>query len=141
VVFIIDQGSVFDAPMDKVWKYLNEADQEQHAHASMTNVQYSQEGEHGIMSFETPGPGGMMMKQKLKITMLPPVGWVMEYLEGPLAGSKSMQFYHAMGNKTGVTVVGEFVSKMMPENQIHGAVMQQLETAFNEDQANLKKFM
>jgi hypothetical protein len=82
-----------------------------------------------------------MMKQKLKITMLPPVGFVQEYIEGPLTGSKSMQFYQSMGNRTGVTVVGEFVSTMMPESQIHGAVMTQLETAFNEDQANLKKFM
>jgi hypothetical protein len=82
----------------------------------------------------------MKMKQKMRLTMLPPVGFLSEYIEGPLTGSKSMQFYHPMGNRTGVTVVDEFVSTMIPESQIHGAVMQQLETAFNEDQANLKKF-
>jgi hypothetical protein len=32
------------------------------------------------------------------------------------------------------------VSSMLPENQIHGVVMQQLEMAFKEDQENLKKF-
>jgi hypothetical protein len=82
----------------------------------------------------------MKFQQKMKLTMLPPVGFVTEYVEGPLKGSKSMQFYHPMGSKTGVTVVGEFVSTMLPENQIHGVVMQQLETAFSEDQANLKNF-
>jgi hypothetical protein len=141
MVFIIDQGSVFDAPADKVWKYVTEADNEQHQHSSLRNVEYTPEGERaGVLSFDTEGPGGMKIKQKLRMTMLPPVGFLQEYIEGPLAGSKAMQFYHPMGDKTGVTVVGEFVSSMLPENQIHGVVMQQLETAFNEDQANLKKF-
>ncbi len=140
MVFIIDQGSVFDAPSEKVWKYLNEASSEQHQHTMMTNVEFSMDGEHPVLAFETPGPGGMKVKQKIKMTMLPPVGFVSEYIEGPLTGSKAMQFYHPMGNRTGVTVVGEYVSSMIPENQLHSMVMQQLEMAFNEDQANLKKF-
>jgi len=141
MVFVIDQGSVFDAPIDKIWKYITTANNDQHNHTSMMNVQYSIEGEHPILAFETEGPGGSKMKQKLKLTMLPPTGYLMEYVEGPLKGSKAMQFYHAMGDKTGITVAGEFVSTIMPENMIHGMVMQQLEMAFNEDQVNLKKFM
>jgi hypothetical protein len=140
MVFVIDQGSVFDAPVDKVWKYVNEANTDQHSHTAMRNVQFSMDGEHPVLSFETEGPGGMKFQQKMKMTMVPPVGFLTEYIDGPLKGSKSMQFYHPMGDKTGVTVVGEFVSSMLPENQIHGVVMQQLETAFNEDQANIKKF-
>lgn len=140
MVFIIDQGSVFDAPPEKVWKYVNEANTEQHQHDAMRNVDFSMDGEHPVLGFETEGPGGVKIKQKIKMTMLPPVGFLTEYVEGPLSGSKSMQFYHPMGNKTGVTVVGEFVSSMIPENQIHGMVMQQLEMIFNEDQANIKKF-
>jgi len=48
-------------------------------------------------------------------------------------------FYFPNGNKTGVTVVGEFTSSMMPdENQLKQAVMSFLEQAFNEDSAYLQ---
>ena len=92
------------------------------------------------MSFENEGPGGMMMKSKVKFTMFPPVGFLMEYVEGPMTGSKSMQYYQPMGGRTGVTVVGEFVSKELPEQQIKPIVTHGLETAFDEDSTNLQKF-
>jgi hypothetical protein len=57
MVFIIDQGSVFDAPLEKIWRYMTTADEQQHQHNSIRNVQYTQEGDHGLMTFDTPGPG------------------------------------------------------------------------------------
>jgi hypothetical protein len=140
MVFIIDEGSVFDSPLDKIWRYMETADGDEHVHRSMTNVQMEMEGDNPVMTFETPAPGGMKATNKMRITMFVPVGILMEYLEGPLAGSKVMQYYKPMGNRTGITVVGEYTSKMMQGDQLKGMVMQNLEQAFNEDQANLLKF-
>jgi len=77
---------------------------------------------------------------KIKATPMVPVGRTMEYLEGPLAGSKVISYYIPKGNKTGVTVVGEHVSKVIPENQIRAIVISQLEQSFREDTENLKNF-
>jgi hypothetical protein len=39
-----------------------------------------------------------------------PLGLVVEALEGPIAGSKFFNYYTPKGNKTGVTVIGDFKS-------------------------------
>ncbi len=93
-----------------------------------------------VISFETEGPGGMKATNKIKLTFFPPVGYLMEYVEGPLTGSKAMQHYVPMGNRTGVTVTGEYLSAMIPQNQLKAAVLAQLEQAFNEDNVTLQKF-
>ena len=73
---------------------------------------------------------------KIKSTPLLPVGRMMEYVEGPLAGSRSFLYYVPMGDRTGVTVVGEFVSRSIPENQLKSVVLSQLERSYNEDNEN-----
>ena len=56
-----------------------------------------------------------------------------------MAGSRSFQFYTPKGNETGVTVVGEFVAKGVPEVALKGAVLAFLGTVFDEDQKNLSR--
>ncbi len=137
MVFIHDEGSKFKAPLDKVWK-LNQSEG-QHDHPSLRNQKAEQEGDHMIISYETAMPDGTWAKNKSRMTAHPPLGIMFETLEGPMAGSKSFQYYTPKGKETGVTVVGEFTSKMIPESQLQKAVMAFLETVFNEDQKNLAK--
>ena len=70
---------------------------------------------------------------------MPPLGALFEILDGPLAGSKSLQYYLPKGKETGVTVVGEWKSSVMSDDQVKKAVMGFLQTVFDEDQANLTK--
>jgi hypothetical protein len=137
MVFIHDEGSEFHATLDKVWK-LNMSEGE-HSHPSLRNSRSEMEGEHPILRYETQMPDGSWAKNKVRLTLLPPVGIAFETLEGPMAGSKSFQYYTPKGAKTGVTVVGEWVSPGAPEAVIRGAVLKFLETVFNEDQANIAK--
>ena len=72
--------------------------------------------------------------------MFPPTGMIIEITAGPMAGSKMFTLYHPKGNKTEVTIVGDFVSKQIPEDQIEPAVRGMLEMFYNEDVAGLKSF-
>jgi hypothetical protein len=135
MVFILDEGSTFKAPLDKVWK-LNQSEGE-HSHPSLRNQKGEQQGEHLILSYETQMPDGSWTKNKVRTTAFPPVGIAFETLEGPMTGSKSFQFYTPKGNETGITVVGEFVSKGVPDAALKGAVMAFLARVFDEDSKNL----
>jgi hypothetical protein len=137
MVFIIDEGSKFKAPLDKVWK-LNQSEG-QHSHPSLRNQRGEQQGEHVILTYETQMPDGSWAKQKVRTTAYPPVGIAFETLEGPMAGSRSFQFYTPKGNETAVTVVGEFVSKGVPDAALKAGVLAFLGTVFDEDQKNLTK--
>ena len=46
-----------------------------------------------------------------------------EHLEGPTAGSRAFVYYMPKGNKTGITLVGEFVLSGMDEKTTRDAVM------------------
>jgi hypothetical protein len=137
MVFVFDDGSKFNATLDKIWK-LNRSEGE-HDHPSLKNQRVEMEGEHVILFYETAMPDGTLVKHKTRTTAFPPLGIVLETLEGPMTGSKSFQFYTPEGSETGVTVVGEFTSKMIPEAEMKQAVMAFLDTMFKEDSNNLAK--
>jgi hypothetical protein len=135
MVFIIDEGSTFKAPIEKVWK-LNMSEGN-HSHPSLKNPSTEMEGEHPILSYETQMPDGSWAKNRVKMTLLPPVGVGFETLEGPMAGSTSFQFYTPKGSETTITVVGNWTAKGVPDEAIRQGVLGFLDTMFKEDQANL----
>jgi len=137
MVFIRDEGSEFNAPIDKVWE-LNMTEGK-HSHPSLRNQSSAMEGEHPILKYETQMPDGSWAKNKVRMTVLPPVGIAFETLEGPMAGTKSFQYYTPKGSKTGITVVGDWKAPGVPDEAIRAGVLKFLETVFNEDQANLAK--
>jgi hypothetical protein len=139
MVYIIDEGSTFKAPLDKVWK-LNMSEGN-HLHPSLRNQGSSMEGEHPILTYETKMPDGSWAKNRVKMTLLPPVGIGFETLEGPMAGSTSFQFYTPKGAETGITVVGNWTAKGVPDEMIRQAVLGFLDTVFREDRANLARMV
>ena len=139
LVFILDEGGEFDAPVEKFWRFMSTPG-DHHKHASMSNRKFEKDGNNTVMSFEVESPYGAKTQVKIRSSPLVPVGRMLEYLEGPLAGSKVMSYYIPKGQKTGVTLVGEYVSKVIPEGQIKTVVMNQLEQSFKEDTENLKNF-
>jgi hypothetical protein len=139
LVFIIDDESVFDAPLEKIWRFMSTPG-DHHKHAGVKNRRIEPEGNIMVMSFEMELPNGSTSHIKIRSTTLPPVGRMLEYLEGPLAGSKILSYYVPMGKRTGVHVVGEYVSNTIPEEQLRSFVMNNLEQTFLEDSENLKNF-
>jgi len=121
MVFILDEGSEFNAPLSKVWALAQS--ETAHKHSSQIEPRRSMEGEHGVLAFGSKMPDGSVARHKMKVHLAPPV----------------MQYYVPKGNKTGVIIVGDAMSKVIPESQLKGAVLMGLEVAFNEDVENLKR--
>lgn len=141
MVFIEDAGSMFDAPVDRVWK-LNQAHTTDSAkiHPSTRNNKTEMTGDTTfISSWETDGPDGKPLKMKIRGSMFVPLGIAFEILEGPMAGSQFFNYYIDRGDRTGVTVVGNFKSPLISEEQLKPMVLAYLEQAFNEDAAYLAK--
>jgi hypothetical protein len=138
-VFIEDSGSYFEAPIDKIWKLAEAHWKELHKiHPAMKNSKSEMTSENSsIVSYDTDMQG-QTIKNRIKITTHYPLGMTFEMLEGPMAGSKFYNYYIPKGNRTGVTVVGDFKSPDMSEEMIKQAVLSFLEHGFNEDVAYLK---
>ena len=137
MVHVKDEGSTFDAPLDTVWKYLQMPEDHNRTHKSR-NFRSKPLAENMMeMSWEA-NIGGSWVPLRTRLTALPPVGVAIEMLEGPMAGSKFFNIYTPMGARTGITVVGEFTSKMIPPAQLEASVRGFLEQVYNEDAAAIK---
>ena len=140
MVLIVDEGSEFEAPLEKVWK-LSEAHAKDAAkiHPGGKNYKGENISEYAAIQSWESDMQGQTIKTKIRVTRFYPLGVAIELLEGPVSGSKFFNYYIPNGNRTGVTVVGDFKSPIMTdENQLRQAVLSFLEQAFNEDSAYLK---
>jgi len=135
MVYLLDEGSVFNAPIERVWEYLRS---EQHIHPSMSSVTREVTGDTATITSERT-IGGKRVKMKIKNTLYPPFGMVQEHLEGPTAGSRAFLYYIPKGDKTGVTVIGDFRLEGADEQRTKDTVLAQLQITFDEDNANLMK--
>jgi len=138
MVRIRDDG-VFDAPIEKVWKYVNDNQNHQHESFQITKV-LEQKGNAMTIEARVANPSGGKDMEKYIMTMNPPKGFTLEYLSGAMKGSKQTHTYTSMGNRTRVDVDGEFVGKGMDDNTIRKNVLAYYAMVFNEDNANLKKY-
>jgi hypothetical protein len=136
-VYVIHQGSAFDVPIDKVWKYLSS---DQHRHPSVKVLNREAVGNTVTLTSERNIMGKKALV-KVRNTLYPPFGMVQEHLEEPHKGSRAFQYYIPKGNKTGVCVVGDYMIQGVSnddEQSIREAVLEQAKTIFDEDNSNLK---
>ena len=142
MTFIQDSGSVFEAPLEMVWKLAEDhVEQGNKIHPNTRNNKAEIIDETSfINSWEQDDENSQTIRMKVKGTTYYPLGIAFEILEGPFADSKYFVYYFLLDNdnsKTGVTVVGDFKSNVIPEEQIKLTVLSFLEKVFSEDVAYL----
>jgi len=138
MVHIRDEG-VFDAPVEKIWRYLN--DEHAHSHGLVKVTGMRDQTEKGLtLDLEVKRPDGSTHTEAWKITMNPPTSMYTEVLAGPMKGTKHTYTYTPMGQKTKVVVEGEFTAQGLDDAATRKSVLAMLEMVFNEDNANLQKF-
>jgi len=133
MVYIVDEGSELDMPLEKLWEYLPS---ESHKHSAKV---ISREVQGNVITLTSERDvNGKTVRSKLRLTMYPPLGVAQEHLEGPTAGSKVFSYYTRKGNKTAITVVGDYKMAGANDEDTRNAVMQMLGWSFDEDVANIK---
>ena len=137
MVHIKDEGSYFDAPLDTVWKYVQDGERHNATHQSR-NYNMKPLGENVMELSWEANMNGNWQKVKTRTTVLAPLGLAIEMIEGPMAGSKFVNLYTPAGNRTGITVIGDFASKSIPAAQLEGAVRGFLDQVYTEDAAVIK---
>lgn len=134
MVFVRDEGSVFNAPLDAVWSFLSRgsAHDEVHHHRNVERKTLS--GNSGEISWDQDFEG-KSVRFKLRWTSFAPFGLAYEALDGPFLGSKFFVYYRPRGDKTRVTVVGDFASPTIPAVRLETTVLKYLALEFEEDNA------
>ncbi len=133
MVYLKDEGSVFDAPIEFVWKYIYGAEDHDSAHKTTRNPKFGKYSDITLLYGSERFLQGKWAPDQLRISMFPPVAVVTEWLEGVLAGSKFTYVYSPQGERTRIDVYGEFTSKTLPPTEIEAVAREFLETEFAAD--------
>jgi hypothetical protein len=134
VVFVRDEGSVFNAPLEEVWRFVGSgaAHSEAHHHRKVDRKDLA--GNSGEYSWEQDFEG-KPERFTMRSTSFPLFGIAYEVLEGPFLGSKFFAYYRPRGAKTRVTIVGDFVSPTIPPARLEAAVLSFFALEFEQDSA------
>ncbi len=134
------EGSKFDAPLDVLWKYLQDPTAHGGAHKNSRNRGMKPETPTSFVVSWEQNMNGNWVKIANRITVFPPLGMAIEAIEGPMAGSKMFNVYTSRGNKTEVAIFGDMQASGMPPAQLEPIVRGAWEMAFNEDSAGIREF-
>ena len=141
MVKVHDDG-VFDASIDKIWKYLGDETPGVHNHRSIVGSRtVENKGSEMVFEWEMRNPDGKTTRTETwRMAMNPPTGFVMESLAGVSKGTRYTNRYTPLGGKTRVEVEGEFHMQGMDDASTRKAALGFLAEVFDEDQASLKKY-
>jgi hypothetical protein len=128
--------------LDKVWK-LNEILMKEPKKVHQNVIYYNIETVNKntiIQSWQTT-IDNQISKNKMQFITYHPLGVAVEILEGKLEGSKAFVYFTPKEETTGVTVVGDFRSATLSDDddQLRQEVLSMVENSFNEENAYLKK--
>ncbi|MCI4355884.1 MAG: hypothetical protein L3K18_01905 [Thermoplasmata archaeon] len=133
MVYLEDEGSEFDAPIDFVWKYVFGGEKHDGAHKTTRKPQFKKISDITIEYSSERLLRGKWAPDRMRISMVPPIAVVTEWLEGVLAGSKLVYVYSPRGNKTGIDVYGEFTSATLAPSEVEAAAREFLDTEYGAD--------
>jgi hypothetical protein len=141
VVFIICQGDEFQGEIDKVWK-LNEIlmKEPEKVHKNAINYNIETVNKNTIVQSWQTNIDNQITKNKMQFATYHRLGVAVEILEGKLEGSKAFVYFTPKEETTGVTVVGDFRSATLSDDdQLRQEVLSMVKNSFNEENAYLKK--
>jgi hypothetical protein len=134
MVFVRDEGSVFNAPIEEVWRFLSSPDLHAEAHQHRSPSRKELPGNAGEYGWEQDFEG-KSERFTMRWTAFPTFGIVYEVIEGPFVGSKFFSYYRPRGNKTRVTIVGDFVSPSISAVRLEASVLGFFAKEFEQDSA------
>jgi hypothetical protein len=139
MVHIREEGSRFDASIETVWRFLNSPAAHDRAHKLSRNRHVQDVGELSMLESYERNWRGDWVKVANRLTVLPPLGTVTEFKEGPFAGSRMFTVYTPeSGEATRIDVYGEFKSPSIPPDQVEAAARSWLSDLYNEDAPALR---
>jgi len=139
MIFLRDEGSVFEAPPEDVWGFVSSGDHHADAHRHRSVRRERVHDQSGTYSWEQDFEGGPV-RFTMRWTTFHPLGIAYEVLEGPFAGSRFFLYYVPKGSRTGVDLVGTFESPTIPDERLEASVRRFFAIEFEQDQAGLAEW-
>lgn len=140
VVNVRDEGNILDAPLDVVWQFMEwDGHGAAHENTARNFTVRKKTGAEVVCSYET-FRGGNWRKITCRARDFPPLGRLVEELEGPYAGTQMVFLYTPVGDRTRLDIIARLVSDVFPEEELERHMLSSFEAAGREDLPYFKDF-
>lgn len=134
MVRVVDDESRFEAPVDRVWALIRaHRDDMPSIHPTVRDVRVEQVAERIGVATWSMEFDGVRVRMKSRVVHVPPLGKLIEYLDGPLAGSIEITYLTPEGDRTRIAVVGDYRSPTLDDAALVDAVNRFHALEFDED--------
>jgi hypothetical protein len=141
VVDFREEGTMYDVPIDVLWEFLN-WDGHGAAHEnSGRNFSAIEEAPHRFLVTFEAMRGGEWRKIKSRVIDFPPLGRVVEELDGLYKGTQIVALYTPVGPKTRLDIYARFFSDELDPETLERHMVGSIENAGVEDLPYLEQFV
>jgi hypothetical protein len=142
MVRVVDDESRFEGTIDQVWGLIRAHRSDPTSiHPTVSDTVVEQLAERigvATWSMEFDGARATM---RTRVVHFPPLGKLIEWLDGPLAGSTEVTYFTPEGPRTRVSLVGEYRSPSIPEGRLADVIERFHALEFDEDARYLARLV
>jgi hypothetical protein len=140
VVNFRQEGTMYDVPIDVLWEFMSWEGHSAAHEKTLRNMTVLEETPNGaLVTFEVMR-GGAWRKVTDRVVDFPPLGRVVEEIEGPYKGTQMVFLYTPVGGKTRLDIVARFVSDVLDPEALERHMVDSIENAGIEDDPYLQRF-
>jgi len=140
VVHFREEGTIYDVPLDVLWEFMNwEGHGGAHENTGR-NFRVLEEAPNRVTVTHESFRGGDWRKVTSRVVDFPPLGRLVEEIEGPYSGTQMVFLYTPMDGKTRLDIVARFVSDQFDPETLKRHMADSLAAAGVEDEPYLKRF-
>jgi len=132
---------MYDAPIDVLWEFMNWEGHGAAHEKSGRNFTVLEEAPNRVTVAHESFRGGDWRKITSRAVDFPPLGRVVEEIDGPYRGTQMVFLYTPEGRKTRLDIIARFVSDVFDPETLERHMVDSLRSAGAEDGHYLEKFV
>ena len=140
MVVFREEGTLFDVPIDVLWEFMNWDGHGAAHEKSGRNFTVLEEAPNRVTVSHESMRGGSWRKITSRVVDFPPLGRLVEEIEGPYKGTQMVFLYTPVGRKTRLDIVACFVSDELDAPTLERQMVESIQNSGAEDEAYLRRF-
>jgi hypothetical protein len=141
VVDFRQEGTIYDVPIDVLWEFMNWEGHGAAHEQNARNTTVLEESPNGVLYRYETQRGGDWRKITGRVMDFPPLGRVVQEVEGPYKGTQMVFLYTPVAGKTRLDIVARFVSDQFDPPTLKRHMVDSRELAAVEDDPYLQRFL
>ena len=140
VVNFREEGTMYNVPIDLVWEFMNWKGHAAAHEKSGRNFKVLEEAPNRVTVTHESFRGGNWRKITSRVVDFPPLGRVVEEIEGPYKGTQMVFLYTPVGRRTRLDIIARFVSDLLGPEALERHMVDSIQGAGAEDEPYLLRF-